>query len=380
MTYNVISADCHLDIGWLPADLFVDQAPAGWKDRMPHVVDTPKGKAWVNHKGEHISYVGGVGTFGREYTPGAIHRADRMAEQGLYEDGKKGILRLSDPEWRLKAQDLDGIQAEVIYGILGVSNRIHDDDVTALVYQIYNEYAAGLWRTHPDRFAGLACIPNHDVDMAAAEIRKVARLGMRGVEFNVSTAKLPLWHPYWEPMWAAAEDVGLPISFHTLGTAQELPEGLSPKVEMAARATRLTQFQIAMAGPLAAVIFGGVLEHHPGLKLVLGESGIGWIPYVLDRMDYEWEDQFQGLDLKMKPSEYWRRQMYATFQQDEIGVRLLDLLGEDNIMWGSDFPHPDGLWPDSQQFIARQFKDLPEATRRKLMCENAAKLYGFPLN
>ena len=95
-----------------------------------------------------------------------------------------------------------------------------------------------------------------------------------------------------------------------------------------------------------SVIFAGVLEHHPGIKIVIGEAGTGWIPYILHRMDAEWEDQFKELDLKMKPSEYWRRQCYATYQTDPVGVKLLDELGEDNIMWGSDFPHPDGIWPD----------------------------------
>jgi predicted TIM-barrel fold metal-dependent hydrolase len=380
MKYQIISADCHLDIGWLPANLFLDNAPKVWKERMPQVVDTPKGKAWVNGKDEHIAYVGGVGTFGREYIPGAIHRADLMASQGLYEDGKQGILRLSDPQRRLQDQDTDGVQAEVIYGVLGISNRMHDDEATTVVYQIYNEYAASLWRTDPQRFAGLACIPNTDAELAAAEVRKVAKLGLRGVEFNPITANPPLWHPYWEPLWTAAEACNLPVSFHTLGTGAGLPEDVSPKVRLAAQATRLTEFQLAMARHLASVIFAGVPERHPNLKLVLGESGLGWIPYVLERMDYEWEEQFQGLDLTMKPSEYWSRQIYATYQQDEIGIRLLDKLGEDNIMWGSDFPHPDGIWPDSQTFIQQQLGHLPEATRRKIVCENAAKLYGFPLD
>lgn len=380
MQYQVISADCHLDIGWLPAELFVENAPADWRARMPRVVDTPKGKAWVNNKGEHISYVGGVGTFGREYVPGSIHRADVMASHGLYDDGKKGILRLSDPQRRLQDQDTDGIQAEVIYGILGISNRMHDDEATSVVYQIYNEYAATLWRTHPERFAGLACIPNTDAKLAADEIYKVAKLGMRGAEFNPVTANPPLWHPYWDPMWAAAAACNLPISFHTLGTGGGLPEDVEPKVRLAAQATRLTQFQLAMAAHLSAVIFGGVPERHPNLKLIMGEAGLGWIPYVLDRMDYEWEDQFRELDLTMKPSDYWHRQMYATYQHDEIGIRLLDLLGEDNVMWGSDFPHPDGIWPDSQSFIQKQLSHLPAATRRKILCENAAKVYGFALN
>ncbi|MFB3134604.1 MAG: amidohydrolase family protein, partial [Rhodospirillales bacterium] len=93
----------------------------------------------------------------------------------------------------------------------------------------------------------------------------------------------------------------------------------------------------------------------------------------------EWEEQYKDLTLRMKPSNYWHRQCRATYQSDEIGLRLLDVLGEDNIMWGSDFPHPDGVWPDSQAFIQKELSHLPEATRHKLVCGNAARLYGFEL-
>jgi predicted TIM-barrel fold metal-dependent hydrolase len=137
-------------------------------------------------------------------------------------------------------------------------------------------------------------------------------------------------------------------------------------------------FQLAVADFLTSIIYSGVLERHPGLRIVLAESGIGWIPYHLERLDYEWEDQFKDLPLRMRPSEYWRRQMYATYQQDMTGIRLLDALGEDNIMWGSDFPHPDGVWPDSQEFIRQQLSQVPPGVRRKLVCTNAARLYGFP--
>ena len=119
----------------------------------------------------------------------------------------------------------------------------------------------------------------------------------------------------------------------------------------------------------------------PQLTFVVQVGGFGFsFPdgiHILEHMDLEWEDQFKDLTLTMKPSEYWRRQCHATYQSDPIGVRLLDILGEDNIMWGSDFPHPDGVWPDSKAFIERELGQLPAATRRKLICENAAKLYGF---
>ena len=94
-------------------------------------------------------------------------------------------------------------------------------------------------------------------------------------------------------------------------------------------------------------------------------------------MDLEWEDQFKDLTLKMKPSDYWRRQCFATYQSDPIGLRLLDILGEDNVMWGSDFPHPDGGWPDSKAFIEREFEHIPKTIKQKILCNNAAELYGF---
>ena len=111
--------------------------------------------------------------------------------------------------------------------------------------------------------------------------------------------------------------------------------------------------------------------------MVIGECGIGWIPYLLARMDYEWEDQFRQLELRMKPSEYWYRQMYATFQLDEIGLLLLDRIGADNVMWGSDFPHPDGIWPDSRELLQPHLANVSSADQRKILYENAVQLYGF---
>jgi predicted TIM-barrel fold metal-dependent hydrolase len=130
---------------------------------------------------------------------------------------------------------------------------------------------------------------------------------------------------------------------------------------------------------MTAIIYSGTLECLPNLKIVIGEAGIGWIPYVLERLDYEWEDQFKDLELTMKPSEYWYRQMYATYQQDQTGIDLIEKVGVNNVMWGSDFPHPDGVWPDSQEFLHKQLGHLPEATRRKIVYENAAKRYGVPI-
>jgi predicted TIM-barrel fold metal-dependent hydrolase len=379
MQYKIISADCHIDLPWLPEDLFTSEARDDMKARMPFVEETAKGRFWTSRNGAAFGLQNGMGSAGRRYVPGQIHRSDRMAEQGLYSDGEKGIRRLTIPELRIKDQDLDGIQAEVIYGILGATARLNDNDAADEMMRIYNAWLADFCDSAPDRFAGLASIPSHSVDSAIAEVERVMkRGGLKGIEVANDHTMAPLFDPVWVPLWRLAEEAGLPLHYHTIGPRIDYDfEALAPLQRRQAFAVHITSFQLAMAKIIMETIYGGVLEAHPRLSLVIGESGIGWIPYILDHMDLEWEDQFKDLNLTMKPSEYWHRQCYATYQSDPIGIRLLDILGEDNVMWGSDFPHPDGVWPDSQEFIDREMSGVPAATRHKLICGNAQRLYGF---
>jgi predicted TIM-barrel fold metal-dependent hydrolase len=303
-----------------------------------------------------------------------------MAATGLYADGAKGIRRLTDPDLRIKDQDLDGVRAEVLYGILGASQRLEDGEAATEVMRIYNDWLADFCATHPQRFAGIASIPNHDMDAAVAEVRRVAARGaVRGIEVALTTDMKPLYDPAWHPLWQAASDTGLPVHFHTIGGRKLDTSRMSALQARQAFAVHITGFQMNMAAKLMEIVYGGALEAFPAMRVVIGESGIGWIPYVLEHMDLEWEDQFKDLTLTMKPSQYWHRQCHATYQSDPVGMRLLDLLGEDNVMWGSDFPHPDGVWPDSREFLARETAGLADATRGKLVGGNAARLYGFDL-
>jgi uncharacterized protein len=397
MRYEIISADCHVDLCWLPPELFVENARADLRERMPYVAEGPSGRMWKTNRGANLGHVNGMGSAGRQYIPGRIHRADRMAETGLYEDGKRGIRRLTDPDLRVKDQDRDGVQAEVLYGVLGATGRLNDPEAAVEVMRIYNEWLGDFCSAHPERFAGLASIPNHPIEAAIAEVKRVAKRGvLRGLDIANSSDLKPLWDPYWRPLWEVVNETGLPLHFHTVGgyvpdhikkiqmigsdpTRAELP-GM-PEVDLpvarSAYAVHITAFQLHMSSVLTSMIYSGALERCPRMKLVLGESGIGWIPYVLWRMDAEWEDQFKDLALKMRPSDYWKRQCWATYQTDPIGIKLVDELGADKIMWGSDFPHPDGVWPDSREYIERELGHLPVAVRRRIVCENAARLYGF---
>jgi predicted TIM-barrel fold metal-dependent hydrolase len=378
MRYSRISADSHIDLPWMPNDLFTANASPALKARMPFVADGPDGPYWTCKNGMSFGLVCGVGPAGHKHVPGQNYRVDRMAAAGLYDDARRGVRRVIDPHLRVKDDDLDGVDAEVIFGILGAATRLNDHEATREMFRIYNDWLVDFCRPYPHRLIGLACLPYGDIPAAAKEVHRVAKMGIKGLELSCSWDMAPMYDPIWEPLWRAVDEVGLPLNFHTFPS---VPPALREKyVGLPARAaffSGVTTFQINLANLLAAIVGGAVLERYRNLRIVFAESGIGWIPYVLDRMDFEWEDRFRDLGLTMKPSEYWRRQCKATFQFDRIGTRLLDVLGVETLMWASDYPHTDGLWPESSKYIEEQFGHLPEDVVHKITCENAGKLYGL---
>ena len=378
MKYNRISADCHLDLPWMPSDLFTSMAPRELKARMPYVVDSDDGPKWVAQNGAGFGYKNGVGPAGSKYVKGKHHRVDVMAETGLYEDGAKDVRRVSDPHLRIKDLDRDHVDAEVIYGILGAAGRLNDKDAANEMLRIYNDWLKEFCSHYPDRHIGLACLPYGDIDAAVKEIHRVAKMGLRGLELSCSWDMEPMWHPMWEPLWKAVNDVQLPLHFHTFPNVP--PDMIAKHPGRVGRSvffTVVSGFQMNLVNILAAVIAANVLERYPHVRIAFGESGCGWIPYALDRMDFEWEDRFTDLGLKMKPSDYWRRQCKATFQFDRIGAKLIDDMGAESLMWGSDYPHGDGVWPNSDQYIKEQFAGVPPEVTRMITCTNAGKFYGL---
>src|SRR5262245_662939 len=235
MRYEMISADCHIDLCWLPPDLFVSQASSTWKDRMPYVAEAATGPQWTTKRGASLGRPCGMGSAGREYVPGKIHRSDRLASTGPYDDGKRGIRRLTEPNLRIRDQDLDGVQGEVLYGILGATGRMNDPEATVEVMRIYNEWLADFCATHPERFAGLASIPNHPLDAAIAEVERVA---LRGLDIANSAEIAPLWNPSWNPLWEAINACGLPLHFHTVGGY--IPDHVRKMVLVGSDPTRAT--------------------------------------------------------------------------------------------------------------------------------------------
>ena len=374
MEYKLISGDSHIDMTWMPGNLFVENAPGKFKNAVPRVVETNEGPHWFA-EGKDLGVYGGLGFGFKKPERDAAKHIDRMYEAGFYEGGPHPTT----PELRLRDMEVDGIDAEVIYGILGVGLRFEDKQMTQFVYETYNTWAADFSNSRPGRWAALACIPNHDPQVAAEELRRAAKLGLKGVDFAVATAVKPVWHRDWDTLWRAAAECQVPISFHATGPNLREPndEEMEREYDMEFRMTKVSLFQICGAEYLASIIFSGACERYPEFKFVLGECGVTWLPHLLNRMDEEHEDRFQQLNLPKKPSEYWRRQGYTTYQH-ELGLReILPMVGEENVIWGSDYPHPDGIWPDSRKWLDQDLAGLSAETRRKVTRDNAGKLYGF---
>src|SRR5258706_4365478 len=290
MQYRRISADCHLDLPWLPPELFVSQAARQFKDRMPYVEDGPDGPKWVTNAGVQMGIPGAVGSVGAPFVPGQNYRVDKMAETGLYEAGKRGERRPGDPHLRIKEMEKDGVDAEIIFGILGVASRVQDHEAANEMLRIYNDWLKDFCSHYPDRQIGLACLPYGDIGAAVKEIHRVAKLGLKGLELSCSWDMEPMWHPGWGPLWRAGNEVQLPLHFHTFPT---LPPGKldsqSGLTRRAAFFTVVSGFQMNLVNILAAIVGAAVLERYPNIRIAFGESGIGWVPYALDRMDFEWE-------------------------------------------------------------------------------------------
>ena len=387
MNYEVISSDGHVDLAYLPPELFVENASAHLVDRMPRVVDKGEGPEWWAN-GMYLAVSGRRAK--ALLTPENEARIDRIAETGFYEDAARGRPRPTDPELRIGDQDRDGVNAEVIYGLTFIGGRLMagynfpggtrvtepNPDVMVELFRIYNDWMADFCRTSPERLAGLACLPNNDPQTAASELRRAASMGLRGAELDVHGAGVPVYYEDWDPLWEAAQECEMPISFHLLNWGPREPKAPDiPKYNRIWWTMDMVLSPLFGAEFLTSILLSGACKRFPGFKFVLGECGAAWVPFMLDRLDHECTG-FPGLEAS--PVEYWRRQGHTTYQDEDLVADLIDKIGEDNVMWGSDYPHPDSVWPDSRETIERNLGRVRDpGVRRKVVCENAGRLYGF---
>jgi predicted TIM-barrel fold metal-dependent hydrolase len=355
----LISADDHLDIHAMPPDVWSSRLPEAWRERGPHVEETEDGPYWFCD--------------GRRMSPSG------RKEKGYIAAHDHG-LRPGQPRTRLEDMDRDGVHAQVVYGPTCTQLQLNDAALHEQVARVYNDWAAEFQRQCADRLILLPDIPSYDPQVARQELERCAKLGHKGAILASTVGRgEPLFHAAWAGFWDAAQEIGIPIHVHlsALGSLHSLTMKLGSWEMPAAVAVVPMQLDEVLAG----LIFSGTLEKRPNVKFVMGEAGLGWIPYVIERLDHElhkYGSKIQDHKIGMLPSEIFSRQVFTTYEDEKLGVELIPRIGVDNVMWASDYPHGDSTWPHSRKALAESplAQHGPEVLR-KVTCENAARVYGF---
>ncbi len=361
---GIYSCDDHLDLYAVPPELWRSRLAPSQVERGPQVVTRDGERVWVCE--DRV-----IGRSGRSPNSKLAKQLSAIGRAGIEDDG----FRAGNPKLRLEDMERDNLWVSVIYGPLALGLPIRDPELQNACYAAWNDWAVEEFNAvAPDRLCVLAFLPGHSAEAAAAELERCADLGHRGAIIDVFD--IDIGDPEWDRLWSAAEHTGLPISFHLKsGTSSNLSYRIG-KWQSAAFATVLP---LQLDEPLAIMMFSGALERHPGFKLVLAESGVGWLPYFLARMDLEWRNLRDKIDYSTRtaPSELFRGQVMATFEEEELGAQLIPLLGADSCMWASDYPHTDSTFPNSLHAIEETLGSLPAPERRKITASNCARLYNF---
>ena len=369
---NIISADSHAEE---PYELF-ERLPPKYRERAPRVEQHEDG-VYVIQEGQR--------PIRQDFAAANLTEEDKRKEFRAEESRASGYGRESGTDVSQRRLDLDedGVSAEVIYPQAIFKILASPDPDYQLVFaRLYNDWYAEVFGGHGDRFVVSATVPLLDIPGAIEEAERIAKLGFRSVSVPISIPSLPYNRPDYEPFWSAMEDLEIPVAFHVFTRGEN--QVLEDQGQEHSYGADMIMISLGIAegmNPLTMLTASGVLQRHPKLKFVLVECGIGWLAWYLGVLDeiYEKRHMWHHPKLDLKPSEYFKRQGYATFGDDAIGLRNRDVTGVDCLMWGSDYPHDEGTFPHSREVIARTFGDLPEAETRKIVGENAAKLYGFSM-
>ncbi len=379
----VVDADTHLTE---PHDLWTSRAPKQWVERVPQVRDVD-GRAMWTIDGEVFGMAVGASVV---LPDGAKSLGTGFMQLGI-DEVHTGA---SSVEPRLAVMDELGIYAQIVYpNVVGFGGHrfaaIADPELKVLCATIFNDAMAEFQDVSGQRMFPMALLPWWDIDAAVAEVSRAHTMGLRGVNINAdpqNEGSPDLAERHWDPLWEVCADLAMPVNFHIGASATSMSwlgsmpwPSLDPERKLALGSLMVMISNFRTMGNL---LLSGVLERHPALHVVSVESGLGWIPFLIEGLDYEVGESAPhiGEHLSMKPSDYFRRQMHVCYWFEEESFKAaLAALGPDNIMFETDFPHPTCLYPDPIAHAARQLVDVEPAARRKLLSTNAADLYRIPL-
>jgi predicted TIM-barrel fold metal-dependent hydrolase len=344
-----ISADSHVTE---PIELYAERVDAKFKDRVPTI---------ANVDGWRTLY------------------AEGMAPRKLMTESELDLAIVAgpDPEQRRREQSQDGVAAEVVFPTWALNTCFVGDPVLQnAICRAYNDWAIETLATH-HRSLPVAMIPMANIDDAVAEAQRAAALGFRALSLPARVDEREYNSADCDPFWACANEIGLPLTFHS-GT------GYEPRMVRGQGANVLNYVLGAqLDGPrvLLNLAAGGALDRYPDLRIVAVETGASWLGWVMTQADIIYSDHamFAKTSLSAKPSEFIRRQCHATFMVDPVAVANREVTGVDCLMWGNDYPHPEGTWPDSNMQATAQFSGVPDEEADRILGLTAAKVFGFDL-
>lgn len=365
----VVDADGHV---CEPQDLWERNLPPSMRERGPRVrYSEPDGCEQVLVE-DVVSIPRGL--------PGLCNAGTgnlNFGDTSRYADGHRGGF---EPRERLAVMDAEGIDVAVLYTGLGQClGGIRDRELAVACHQVWNDWMADWVSVAPDRLVGTAVLPAQDPKAAAAEVARIAGMGLKaGVIRPNPVLGKPLWDPAFDPMYEALAAHGIPLGLHGAGM-WDLEGACKRMVDLMAPGTQhalILFFDQYLT--LSNLVYAGVLERHPGLKVAVLESGGGWIAHWMDRLDeflsaYAWATA----PLSLKPSEYFRRQCVISFDPGERSMgAMLELAGLENVIWASDFPHSDAKYPGVVDELREHTERLSPVEKEALYGGNALRLYG----
>jgi predicted TIM-barrel fold metal-dependent hydrolase len=365
-TVKLISVDDHVIEH---PRVWLDRLPARYQDVAPRVIELDRGRQAWSWRGEIVPIYAGQVILDKD-----VAAEDRGAVR--FDEMRPSCY---DPEARLVDMDDDGVWAELCFPNFArfAGHRFlpeGDPELSALCIQAYNDFLLDEWcSASRDRYVGMALLPIWDVPAAIAEVERVIDKGAAAVAFSENPAILGLpsvYTKHWDPLWAAIESAGVPICMH-IGSSSKVPES-SPD------ATAGLYYTIVGVNSMIACadwLFSGVLERFPGLKIVLSEGGVGWVPYIAERADKSWLRMGERSGSARLPSDLLKEHVYFCMATEYFPLRALDQFPIDNILWESDFPHDEGLWPHNRKSITEAMTLVPDDLATKIAELNARQLF-----
>jgi uncharacterized protein len=369
--YNVIDADGHI---LEPLNLWVDYMDPSFRDRAPRLERDANGRERLLIGEKMLGGERGMAGLGAVGARDGTVVVDDALE---YSDGRKGGF---DPHARIPDMDLDGIDAAYLYPSIGLfAGSVEDPKLSAAICRAYNRWLADYCKPYPDRLFGIAMLPMQDVDLAVEEMLFARReLGMPGIFLrpNPYNNKM-VHHPDYERFWSAVEDADVAVGFHEGGSSGMPQVGLDRFDTRGARHIVTHTMEMMMA--CLSMVWGGVCDRHPKLRVGFLESGGGWIVPWLERMDRHYIDQgFNDSGLSMKPSEIFQRNCWISFEPVEGSIKVLaDYIGAHKILWATDYPHPDGFFPGAPEMVRKNLEGLSAETKHQVMAGGAMRFYGL---